>query len=106
MAKRANRRQRSRESNAVQKRRSITRIKWAGGLAVILLGLVIGGVFYSRPLNSDQVSLTTDSGVDVGSDVGDLVPGFDLRLFNGSTINSTALVSAEKPVFYFFFATW
>ena len=39
-------------------------------------------------------------------EVGDRVPGFDMRLVNGSTINSTELVSAEKPAFYFFFATW
>jgi len=31
---------------------------------------------------------------------------FDFRLVDGRTINSAELASANKPVFYFFFATW
>ena len=79
---------------------------WVTGLAVVLLGLVMGGMFYGSSRNSDRAPLSSYAGPDVGSDVGDQVPGFDLRLVNGSTINSAELVSTGKPAFYFFFATW
>ncbi len=110
MAKRAAKRQRkrqgSRESHPSQKRRSISKTTWVTGLAVVLLILVVGGIFYGSSKSSEQESAASIAGLDVGGDVGDQVPGFDMRLVNGSTINSTELVSAEKPVFYFFFATW
>jgi cytochrome oxidase Cu insertion factor (SCO1/SenC/PrrC family) len=79
---------------------------WPIGVAAVLIVLVMVGIFYSKSQSSDQAALTSSSGFDVGGDVGDQVPGFDLRLVNGRTINSTALVSAERPAFYFFFATW
>ena len=110
MAKRAAKRQRtrqgSRESRQSQKRRSISMNPWLVALAVVLLILVVGGIFYSTSTSSEQASSASIAGIDVGGDVGDQVPGFDMRLVNGSTINSTELVSAEKPAFYFFFATW
>ena len=65
-----------------------------------------GGVYFGSSRSSDQAPLSSIAGVDVGRDVGDQVPSFDMRLVNGITINSTELVSAEKPAFYFFFATW
>ncbi len=109
MAKRATKRQRtrqgSRESRPSQRRRSSSRLPLVTGLAVVLIALVIGGIYFVSSGSSDQ-PLASIAGLDVGGDVGDQVPGFNMRLVNGSTINSTELVSAEKPVFYFFFATW
>ena len=109
MGRRATRRQRARERRLQESRpapRRISRMTWLTGLAVGLLGLVAGGIFYGSSQSSDQAPLSTNAGLDVGSDVGDQVPEFDLRLVDGSTVNSAELVSAEKPVFYFFFATW
>lgn len=110
MPKRATKRNRtrqgSRESHPSQKRRSFSRLPWVTGLAVVLLVLVVGGIFFGGSESSEQASSASIAGLDVGGDVGDQVPGFDMRLVNGSTINSTELVSAEKPAFYFFFATW
>ena len=110
MAKRAAKRQRtrqgSRESRQSQKRRSISRLPWVTGLAVVLIALLIGGIYFGSSRSSNQASSASIASLDVGGDVGDQVPGFDLRLVNGTTINATELVSAEKPAFYFFFATW
>ena len=110
MSKRAAKRQQtrkgSRESRPSQNRRSSSRLPWVTGLAVVLLILVVGAIFYGSSTSSEQTSSASIAGLDVGGDVGDQVPGFDMRLVNGSTINSTELVSAEKPAFYFFFATW
>ena len=105
MSRRTNRGQRGRDSQAAQKRRLTTRITWIAGLAVVALGLVAGGIFVANSNGSQDLLLSTD-GREVGRDLGDLIPDFDIRLVNETTVNSTELVSAKKPVFYYFFATW
>lgn len=106
MSRRTTRRQRTRESGAAQKRRSTSKIPWAAGLAVLILAMVAGGIFYANSQGSEKDLLLSTDGREVGKDFGDLIPDFDIRLVNGTTVNSTELVSAKKPVFYFFFATW
>ena len=105
MSRRTTRRQRGRESQSAQKRRLTARITWVAGLAVVALGLVAGGIFFANSKGSQDLLLSTD-GREVGRDYGDLIPDFDIRLVNGTTVNSTELVIAKKPVFYYFFATW
>ena len=112
MSQRANRRRRTRESGAAQRRRLsnrsrlTSRLTWGAGLAAIILILVAGGIFFAKPQGSEQDLLLSSTTREVGKDFGDLVPDFDIRLVNGNAINSAELVSAKKPVFYFFFATW
>ena len=85
----------------------IKRISWVTGFVLILLGVVTGGIFYAGSQKSSGLAqLSPSTGVEVGSNVGNQVPEFDLRLVDGSTVNSTELVSTNKPAFYFFFATW
>ena len=105
MSRRTTRRQGRRESRSAQKHRLTTKITWIAGLAVVVLGLVAGGIFFANSKGSQDLLLSTD-GREVGTDFGDLVPDFDIRLVNGTTVNSTELVSGKKPVFYYFFATW
>ena len=105
MSRRTARRQRTRESGAAQRRRSTSKMPWVTGLAIVILVMVAGGIFFANSKGSQDLLLSTD-GREVGNDFGDLIPDFDIRLVNGTTVNSTELVSAKKPVFYFFFATW
>ena len=44
-------------------------------------------------------------GPEVGAEVGNRVPEFELGLADGSTITATDLVSSARPAFLFFFAT-
>ena len=111
MNKRAARRQRSRErriqeSRPARRRQLIGKMAWATGLAVVLLGVVVGGIFYAGSLNPGEPELSPSTGVEIGNKVGNHLPEFDLRLVDGSRVNSAELVSMDKPVFYFFFATW
>ena len=113
MNNRTTRRQSSRERRAQEKRtaqrnRLIRRMSWVAGLAVVLVGVVAGATFYAGSQSSDQAlsSSLASTGLEVGNNAGDYVPEFDLRLVDGSTVNSAELVSTDKPAFYFFFATW
>ncbi len=113
MNKRPARRQSSRErrlqeKRTTQRRRLIRRMSRVAGLAVLLAGVVAGGIFYAGSQSSDQaLSSSLASTVrEVGSKTGNYVPEFDLRLVDGRTVTSAELVSTNKPAFYFFFATW
>ena len=113
MSKRPARRQSSRERRAQEKRtrlrsKLIRRMSWVAGVAVVLAGVVAGGIFYAGSQSSDQAlsSSLASTGREVGSDTGNYVPEFDLQLVDGSTVTSAELVSTDKPAFYFFFATW
>ena len=111
MNKRAARRQRSRErrnqeSRPSRRRQLIRKMTWATGLAVVLLGVVVGGILYAGSQGSGEPELSPSTGLEIGNKVGNHLPEFDLRLVDGSTVNSAELVSTDKPVFYFFFATW
>ncbi len=112
MSRRAARRQRSRErqireSGPARRRQLVTRLSLAAGLVAVVLGVVVGGILYAGSRSSGPAQIVSSAtGLEVGSDVGNQVPGFDLRLVDGSTVNSADLVGAGKPAFYFFFATW
>ena len=99
---------RAQENRTARRRRLIRRMSWVAGLAVVLVGVVVGGILYSGSQSSDQAlsSSLASMGREVGSDTGNYVPEFDLRLVDGRTVNSAELVSMNKPAFYFFFATW
>ena len=43
--------------------------------------------------------------LNVGYEVGDRVPDFEIIL-DGTTVNSETLLEAGQPTFLFFFATW
>ena len=44
--------------------------------------------------------------VEIGSKVGNRVPDFDMLLADGSTVTTSDLLAASKPVFLMFFASW
>ena len=104
MAKRAARRQHSRERR--RRSRLIRKASWAGGLVVGLIGVVIGGIFFLGSPSSAPAQISPSTDLEIGTDVGNHVPDFDLKLVDGRTVNSAELVSGDKPAFYFFFATW
>jgi hypothetical protein len=106
MGRRTNRRRRTRESGSAQRRRSTSKITWAAGAAVAILILAAGGIFYSNSQGPDKDLLSSPATQEVGIDLGDQIPEFNLRLVNGTTVNSGELATMKKPAFYFFFATW
>ena len=108
MSRRADRQQRSQERRSREsRRRLIKRTSWVAGFVLILVVFVTGGILYAgSQKSSGQAQLSPSTGLEVGSNVGNQVPEFDLRLVDGSTVNSAELVSTNNPAFYFFFATW
>ena len=111
MSRRAARGKRSRErrlqeSRQAQRRQLIIRGSWVTGLVVVLLGVLVGGVMYAGSRSPAEPELSPITGLQIGSKVGNHLPEFDFRLVDGRTINSAELASVDKPVFYFFFATW
>ncbi len=111
MSRRAARGKRSRErrlqeSRQAQRRQLIIRGSWITGLVVVLLGVLVGGIFYAGSRSPREPELSPITGLQIGSKVGNHLPEFDFRLVDGRTINSAELASTDKPVFYFFFATW
>ena len=83
----------------------IRKASWIGGLLVGLIGVVVGGIFVGTQ-SSAPAQISPSTGLEIGYDVGNHVPDFDLKLVDGRTVNSAELVSGDKPAFYFFFATW
>ncbi len=57
-------------------------------------------------LTSTPAPRSPSTNVDVGNKVGNRVPEFSIRLADESTVGSASLVSAKKPAFLYFFATW
>ena len=43
---------------------------------------------------------------EVGSSVGDRTPEFEIRLADGTLVESASLLTESRPAFLFFFATW
>ena len=104
MGRRSTRRQRTRQSRSAH--RSTNEMTWAKGLVVVILVLAAGGIFYANSKGSEQDLLSSSTAREVGKKIGDQIPEFNLRLVNGTTVNSAELVNTKKPAFYFFFATW
>ncbi len=110
MNSRATRGTRSRDrkrqaKNLARRRQLFKRVTWLSGIAVVLIAIVVGGVIYAGSPSAEP-ELSPITGLQIGSKVGNHLPDFDFRLVDGRTINSAELASADKPVFYFFFATW
>ena len=55
---------------------------------------------------SRTIEARSSSTAKVGRLVGDRVPSFTMRVVDGSRVTSTSLLSGDKPVFLYFFATW
>ena len=55
--------------------------------------------------SADLVHGLAVDGSEVGAEVGNRVPEFELGLADGSTIAATDLLSSSRPTFLFFFAT-
>lgn len=105
------RRQSSRERRQVarqagRRRRLKKKISWTAGLLLLAIGLLSGGIFLAGALDSEESASSASDGPKVGHRTGNQIPEFGLRLVDGSTVNSTELTAANRPAFYFFFATW
>ncbi len=100
------RERRLQESRQAQRRQLIIRGSWITGLVVVFLGVLVGGIFYTGSRSPGEPELSPITGLQIGSKVGNHLPEFDFRLVDGRTINSAELASTDKPVFYYFFATW
>ena len=100
-------RDRKRQEKALARRRQLfRRMTWLSGFAVVLIAVVVGGIIYAGSRSPVEPELSPTTGLKIGYKVGNHLPEFDFRLVDGRTINSAELASTEKPVFYFFFATW
>jgi hypothetical protein len=44
--------------------------------------------------------------INIGSNVGDRIPDFAIKLVDGSTVTSAELLAQRQPTFLFFFETW
>ena len=42
----------------------------------------------------------------IGSNVGERVPDFELTLVDGSTVSFVSLMESDRPTFLFFFSTF
>ena len=60
----------------------------------------------AAPPASDTAVPTPGVPVMVGTDVGNAPPPFAMRLTDGSTVASSDLAAAGRPVFMMYFATW
>ncbi len=102
---RRSRDRRRQEKNLARRRQLFKRMTWLSGFAA-LIAVVVGGVIYAGSRSPAEPELSPITGLQIGSKVGNHLPAFDFRLVDGRTINSAELASTDKPVFYFFFATW
>ena len=78
-------------------------------VGVFILGLGCN----TQPLEPEIPAATSGSAsesqsldVKIGTNVGERVPEFSMRLSDRGTLTSEDLVTAGKPVFLYFFATW
>ena len=60
----------------------------------------------TQPAESSLAKSPPSTDLKVGTKVGNRVPDFAMRLGDGTTVTSASLISAGKPVFLYFFATW
>ena len=70
---------------------------------------VAAALHHSEQTQPDEPSLAKSpppTDLKVGTEVGNRVPDFTMHLGDGTTVSSASLVSADKPVFLYFFATW
>ncbi len=82
------------------------KISWTTGFLLLAIGLLSGGIFLAGTLDSEGSASSAADGSKIGHRTGNQIPEFGLHLVDGSTVNSTELTAANRPAFYFFFATW
>ncbi len=80
------------------------RIRWAlPALLTLALAFALGCGGSSAPAAKSQQQAASGSLPSVGSQVGDLILPFTVRLLDGSTVRSDELLSQGQPTFIFFF---
>ena len=80
------------------------RIRWALlTLLTLALAFALGCGGGSAPAAKSQQQAVSGSIPSVGSEVGDLILPFAVRLLDGSTVRSDELLSQGQPTFVFFF---
>ncbi len=77
---------------------------WVFALAALLIA-ACGQSAESEPV-SEPIPSETAKEVEIGSDIGNRLPNFDLTLTdNGEKLTSASLLDSGRPAFLFFFAT-
>ncbi len=80
------------------------RIRWALlTLLTLALAFALGCGGSSAPAANSQQQAASGAIPSVGSQVGDLILPFTVRLLDGSTVRSDELLSQGQPTFVFFF---
>ena len=78
------------------------KIPWAV-VVPLVLAVTLGCGSGAGPVQSDAAASTGGSAVTVGYREGNRIPGFTIRLLDGSTVSSDALLNQSQPTFLFFF---
>ena len=74
-----------------------------GVLSIVISASILVGLACSGQSQQPQESSESTK---IGTNVGERVPEFIMRLTDRSTASSADLVTEGKPVFLYFFATW
>ena len=92
------------ESERVKKRNKIVKISIASTLAVILVGVLVYANFIAPKLNSEDQVAT----VEVGNEVGDLCPSYELEIFDENDLSGEMLDPSKtgKITIINFWGTW
>ena len=76
-------------------------------LLIIISLLMLAGIACNDSQSNklpDDTKITDSVIKDVGHQVGNLSPKFEITLTNGETVSSTNLLQNKTPVFLFFFS--
>ena len=72
-------------------------------LSLVALVFALGCGTSSEPAAASPPALGVDSLAPVGNQVGDRITPFTLRLSDGSTVTSSAMLDENQPTMLFFF---
>ena len=72
-------------------------------LSLVAVVFVLGCATSSEPAAASPPALAVDSLASVGNQVGDRITPFTLRLSDGSTVTSSAMLDKNQPTMLFFF---
>ena len=75
-------------------------------VGLLSLGVACGGRSSETGTAAESSGPIGASVAKTGVEVGNQIPGFRMRLSDGSTLTSADLLSEGRPVFFYFFATW
>ncbi len=82
--------------------RIFPRVVWFG-IPLVALVFALGCGTSSEPAAAPPPALAVDSLAPVGNQVGDRITPFTLRLSDGSTVTSSAMLDKNQPTMLFFF---